>query len=383
MTDDADILEQLEHHLGSAHLHWLLGAGICKDAHIPLMAALTEDLIARLSGHTDICLDLSQLLESLGDGAHVEHLLSHLCDACTMAKRSRGRTCRLLGADHELASLERTHNCIQEAIVNVIRCGLAAGHTPGAPLPKESVTDISWHLNFVNAVFVTRQRGVADRRTPVQIFTTNYDTLLEDAMALKEVSYWDGFSGGALAYRSYGYRGERPSGHRAHLIKLHGSIDWRARSDGRVFRTRHGDQYPTDASRVVIYPQATKYIATQKDPFSSQFDMFRGMLNTHESVLAICGYSFGDDHINDELVHALEREGNRTTVLAFARTMPSFLEEVRGRDFGKRIYVLTEGGVFVGDEGPKVEPAAGTAHSWWTFTGVIDLLLHGPDRGAA
>ena len=103
---------------------------------------------------------------------------------------------------------------------------------------------------------------------------------------------------------------------RAHVIKLHGSIDWHLGEDDRVWRVRDGDLYPKKISRVLIYPQSTKYLATQRDPFAAQFDLLRRSLGTQEeNVLAICGYSFGDEHINQEIELALQRPENKTTSL--------------------------------------------------------------------
>jgi hypothetical protein len=92
------------------------------------------------------------------------------------------------------------------------------------------------------------------------------------------------------------------------VIKLHGSIDWHLGEDDRVWRVRDGDLYPKKISRVLIYPQSTKYLATQRDPFAAQFDLFRRALGAREeNVLATCGYSFGDEHINQEIELALQR----------------------------------------------------------------------------
>lgn len=382
MNDDNDLLDQLEGHLNSSNLNWLLGAGICKDANIPLMAPLTNEVLHRLADKPPLGPTLAPLLASLGELSHIEHILSHLGDACAMAKRTRDRRCRLLDRDVTLEDLEQLHGQIQDTIVDIVRIGLPADHTPGNPVPTSSLITIDSHLQFIRAMFATRQHGVAERRHATQLFTTNYDTLLEDALALSGVQYWDGFTGGAVAYRSQQYRAPAPEGHRAHVVKLHGSIDWRAHADGRIFRTRYGDLYPGDASRVVIYPQATKYVATQKDPFSSQFDGLRRALDHRENVLAICGYSFGDDHINHELAHAMERDGNRTTILAFTKEINTFLEELRNRSFGSRIYIMTEAGLFVGKTGPHLKPAEGLL-TWWTFQGVIRMLQHGPQGAIA
>lgn len=91
---------------------------------------------------------------------------------------------------------------------------------------------------------------------------------------------------------------------------------------------RDGDLYPEKSSRVLIYPQSTKYLATQRDPFAAQFDLFRRTLGSNkENVLAICGYSFGDEHINQEIELALRCPENKTTILAFSQKLNSTLEQ--------------------------------------------------------
>src|SRR3546814_14235924 len=95
-------------------------------------------------------------------------------------------------------------------------------------------------------------------------------------------------------------------------MKLHGSIDWILGDEGDVWRVRDTDIYPRRNGSVLIYPQSTKYVATQRDPFAAQFSMLRGLLgSSSELVLAVCGYSFGDEHINEELERALSRSEER------------------------------------------------------------------------
>jgi len=240
------------------------------------------------------------------------------------------------------------------------------------------------HISFVNALIGKRQAGLDARRPPIRFFTTNYDTLIEDALALECYTYWDGFSGGSVAFRSHRYGDNEPmTGHRAHVIKLHGSIDWYLGEDGRVWRVRDKDLYPDRAGRVLIYPQATKYFATQRDPFAAQFDIFRRALsNGSDNVLAICGYSFGDDHINQEIEFALSSPNSKTTVLAFCgehSAIPPALESWRQSSWGKRVYVMTQKGLYAGPVGPLHGKSDGTDLAWWTFNGVTSVLQNGAE----
>lgn len=249
---------------------------------------------------------------------------------------------------------------------------------------ENRIVNIENHSAYVSSLFNRSQAGIADRRRAVRLFTTNYDTLLEDALALGGFSYWDGFSGGAVAYRSHRYGDEEPStGDRAHVIKLHGSIDWHLGEDDRVWRVRDGDQYPKKVSRVLIYPQSTKYLATQRDPFAAQFDLFRRALSAREeNILATCGYSFGDEHINQEIELVLQRPENKTTLLAFAQILNPTLEKWRKSQWGKKVYVITEDGLYVGADGPHSPPIAPAKRDWWTFAGVTKMLSSGAETCA-
>jgi SIR2-like domain len=151
-------------------------------------------------------------------------------------------------------------------------------------------------------------------------------------------------------------------------------------------RVRDGDLYPERtsqdperSSRVLIYPQATKYLATQRDPFASQFDLFRRALgSSSENVLAICGYSFGDEHINQEIELALQHSDNKTTVLAFSSSINDVLQKWQTLTWSKRLYIISKSGLYVGSS-PFYFPEAGKELDWWTFDGVTNLLNDGAE----
>ncbi|MCY1366527.1 SIR2-like domain protein [compost metagenome] len=247
---------------------------------------------------------------------------------------------RIAGSTYESAQLQGAHEAILDAIAKTIRWGYVAGTPEEIGSPGCSLVRIDDHSAFTRALFNTSQAGLQDRRRPVRIFTTNYDTLIEDALALANVPYWDGFSGGAVAFRSHRFGEEEPkSGVRACVVKLHGSIDWHLGDDSRVWRVRELDTYPNRNGLILIHPQATKYAATQRDPFAAQFDLFRRALSSHEdNVLAVCGYSFGDDHINEEIELCMSRMDSRTTLVAFVQereAMPECLVRWRTAPWGQ------------------------------------------------
>lgn len=374
------MVEQLDKLLTSRSVSWLFGAGVSCTAGVPLMWPLTEQVMSLAGGspHEPI---LRALQDELPPGTHIEHLLSYLADHIAVAERARAGASVLGGRAIERADLVATHEAALGWIADTVRWG----YVPGTPARIGSraapLIQIDEHLAFVRSLFDTAFAGVADRRNPVRIFTTNYDTLIEDALALSGVPYWDGFAGGAVAYRSHRFGMVEPSaGYRAHVIKLHGSIDWHLDGDGKVWRVREGDLYPTTDRRVLIYPQSTKYVATQKDPFASQFDILRRQLCTGGGhVLVTCGYSFGDEHINDEIGTAMSRPDNDAALIAFVSEhggLPECVQQWRTSRWGKHVYVLTERGVYVGPAGPFLVPAAGD-RDWWTFARLAEVLANG------
>ncbi|RLA47839.1 MAG: SIR2 family protein [Gammaproteobacteria bacterium] len=381
-----DSLKQLDELLAASNQSWLFGAGISVDAGVPLMWPLTERVLtlAEDMGEANDRAILEFIKNELPDSSHIEHFLSQLGDYRAIADRSKVNEADFGGITFELAEVDKLHQRILAWIAETIRWGYipAKNGNPEVIGSRESpIVDVIHHESFVSSLFNRNQAGVAERRRAARLFTTNYDTLMEDALALGGFSYWDGFSGGGVAFRSHRYGDDEPEDRRrAHLIKLHGSIDWHLGEDDRVWRVRDGDRYPKKTSRVLIYPQSTKYLATQRDPFAAQFDLFRrGLASREENILATCGYSFGDEHINQEIEMALQRPENKTTLLAFSSESNMTLEGWRKASWGKRVYVIAEDGIHVGASGPVATPPAGSKHDWWTFAGVTRILNNGAE----
>jgi len=383
---EQELFTQLEAHLRSSELNWLLGAGISFDAKLPLMYALTDKVLADIKvQNPDILTKIvSPLKKQLDANCHIEHILSHLGDYATLAERTSAKLVNINSKKVSLDDLIKAHQLIILIISNIIRFGYKKGQNrePDEVGSSENpIVCVKSHLKFIDALFNYSQAGVSERRKAVNLFTTNYDTLLEDSLALNRIPYWDGFSGGAVAYRTASYGENIPTnGQRANIIKIHGSIDWHLCDKGYIWRVRDNNIYPSTVDRVLIYPQATKYIATQQDPFSTQFDIFRKTLHSSNSnVLAVCGYSFGDEHINNEIEMAMSKNSNRTTLVVFlecADKIPSCLQRMRDGTYGNRIFIASKAGLYVGADKPIKRLPVGDDY-WWTFNGVTNLLKNG------
>lgn len=384
MTNQDDCLQQIDELLALDNQIWLFGAGISAGAGIPLMSALTERVISlaeedenKLYGET-----LNKVRNELSKDAHIEHMLSHLADYAAIAQRTKSKKVKIMNKHVCLEELQKVHNQILYWIAETIRWGYKPGTKDSEEVIGKSYDPkviIDEHRSFIDALFNRTHAGMPKRRVPISFFTTNYDTLLEDSLALERIPYWDGFSGGAVAFRYHSY-GDTCSayGIRAKVIKLHGSIDWRL-VEGRVCRVRDADLYPREDTRVLIFPQATKYLATQRDPFASQFDLFRTTLKQQtENTLAICGYGFGDEHINKEIEIAMSEPNNKTTVIAFSKGLNDTLKRWQESSWARRLYIVTANGVYAGDSNSSsFPPKEEKEREWWTFAGVTKALNEG------
>lgn len=149
------------------------------------------------------------------------------------------------------------------------------------------------------------------RSHPVEIFTTNYDLLFEQAFERAQVPFFDGFCGSkepffdpsSVASNDLPVRWSR-------LWKLHGSLGWDSNARNEVIRTG----LPT--STHLIFPEHLKYDQTQKAPYSALFDRLRGFLMTPDTLLIATGFSFADAHISARVNECLSANPS-ASVFAF------------------------------------------------------------------
>lgn len=140
----------------------------------------------------------------------------------------------------------------------------------------------------------------ADRPHPVEIFTTNYDLLFEQALERSKTPYFDGFSGSNEPFfdPSSVASNDLPS-RWARLWKVHGSLGWTTNAKGEVIRA--GQRQATH----LVFPEHLKYDQTQKAPYSALFDRLRAFLMTPDTLLIATGFSFADAHISARIDECL------------------------------------------------------------------------------
>lgn len=181
--------------------------------------------------------------------------------------------------------------------------------------------------------------GVRDR---LNIFTTNYDRLIEAGAEIAGLHLLDRFLGNLMPifrssrldldmhYNPPGIRGEpRYLEGVARYTKLHGSVDWvQTDRDIRRIGLPFGAtditpflQAPSlngaTANELMIYPNAAKDRETAGYPYVELFRDFASAVCRPNSVLVTYGYSFGDEHINRVIRDMLTIPSTHLVVISY------------------------------------------------------------------
>jgi len=144
------------------------------------------------------------------------------------------------------------------------------------------------------------------RKHPVEIFTTNYDLVIEHALETEWVPLFDGFVGCYQPFFNHDslYRSEAaPASRWARLWKIHGSINWTRIKVGDHKRFVRGR--PTHTGELIL-PSHYKYDESRKQPYAAFLERLGRVLAYDDAILITVGYSFGDEHINAVIFDALQ-----------------------------------------------------------------------------
>ncbi|WP_299082973.1 SIR2 family protein [uncultured Ruegeria sp.] len=301
---------------------------------IPDVRNLTIAINAALGNDDKYKILLGELKKSGKDQENVEDILSFL----------RGLLAVAIGGDVRglsEADLLALEGQICAKIVDKLDVPLPNGETPYHRMS-----------NWVRSI---------DRKVPIEIFTTNYDLLLEQALDDLEVPYFDGFVGSRRSF--FDLRAVEENlipVHWSRLWKIHGSINWHQETVGqekKVYRSSH----PEEGATHLIYPSHLKYEESRKMPYLALIDQLNRFIRRKSSFLVLSGYSFNDGHLNDAIINALK--SNPTGM-------------VLALQFGKFNLSKEEGG---GHRYPKAYELAERQHNLnvWTY----DQAIIGTNQG--
>lgn len=262
---------------------FLFGAGTSVEAGYPMMSGLTRKVVGALKRDERGVLD--EVLHAAGLGysdmdakPDIEQLVDLVIAHAINSKDTR------------CAALETK---FRELVIQEI---LSVRHP-----------NIDSHVQFFQAL----SKRTFGRPCTVWIFTTNYDLLLEVSAAKAGVLLENGFSGSTERFFNPGQlratSGEvarnrfTPSNQlTVKLVKLHGSISWT--TDGGQFFERHPDALTGFTNRIMVLPRRNKVMETLAPPYETLFTYMSRALGADCKYLLCCGFSFGDEHINQHLV---------------------------------------------------------------------------------
>lgn len=301
------------------HVCALLGAGVSRSAGLPDLQGLQDAVISsdHLTGAQQ------KAVACLLEKRNLEEVLSYL-----------RRLAAILEDGQSLGDFSRdSARELQTAITNAI-----------IPALDEKNADLEPFRCFASWV------SGAYYCLPVELFTINYDLLVEMGLEELAVPYFDGFVGVI--------RGQfRPElvdtldlveqtcalpATFIRLWKLHGSVNWEEVTDNARCRIVRRGAPITVGAAAAIYPSDEKYDQSRRVPFVVLMDRFRRALAVPETVALVAGYSFGDQHLNEMLFDAARNHPRSETVVFCFDDIPKTVSDVATSTRNLSVYGKTE-----------------------------------------
>lgn len=276
------------------------------DPLIPDVKELTNLVLSEVGKVHDAV--IKSIVQELGNDANIEDILSRI----RLLSNAIGKA-KVYGYDAD--QYQSLANDICACIGGFVSQSLPDEKTPHGKL-------VAWISGI-------------SRTHPVEIFTTNYDLLFEEAFERGSVPYFDGFSGSREPFFDAStISSDILPPNWARLWKMHGSLGWKL-NDERIVRTgKEGDN-------ALIYPEQLKYDQIQKLPYTAFFERFKAFMKTPDTLLITSGFSFEDAHIASLVDEALaQNPGFSVFALQFEPldAKPSAIKNIALRRSNMSIY---------------------------------------------
>ena len=330
---------------GLNRIGFLFGAGTSKEAGYPLMLDLTKLVIDNLGATNKETLEEILVTKGLSyDLATGEPNIEVISDLVT--------ECFVYTHDSKFSDLEsEIRRLIVESILAI----------------KDP--DLTHHVRFLEAL----KRRAHGNPTTVTLITTNYDVLFELAAGEVGLRVETGFDGslrrsfnpsvfdlcrGVVDGKRFAERAELC----LNIFKLHGSISWQT-NRGHVVESGL-DMHSATLERAMVLPRRRKVMDTLLEPFDQLFTRASRVLGSKCKYLVSCGFSFGDKHINDQLLFPKLRNG-KIRLVALCGYEPDCLGELKTfppfhAGFPNQCYI------------DQIETGAGT--DLWKFSELAQIL---------
>jgi hypothetical protein len=299
-------VRELKTHLSySKNIGFFFGAGTSCALGIPNVEQLTADIEAKLSGShlTDFQNAKTDLETTIKDRkVNIEDILNQI----RRIRELTGETAK------EYQGVSGSNAKLLDKEICTVIYGIIAD--------KEKAADISITKRFFAWL------SLLNRDFSKEIFTTNYDLIIEKSLESSQIPYFDGFVG---SYEPFFWQESIDqfvskndlTQNWIRLWKIHGSLSWFWKENPitkaqQIIRIGRIDNIIDEKNELVIYPSKEKYDSSKKQPFIAYFDRLKNYLLSGELLFVFTGYSFSDQHINEIIFNCL-RQNNRLTALVF------------------------------------------------------------------
>ena len=260
----------------------LIGAGVSKACGLPNVDDLTKEVRKVLINE-----DFVKLIEDTDNVETILNKIQQLSSLITNDKEINGL---------KLSDIQSIEKIIKKTIYEKL-----------SPIVDfENICNLVIWLNFIN------------QEHEKEIFSLNYDLLIEMALEKNDLPYFSGFIGNVKPFfvpdSVDDFNGIYVKSSWTKLWKLHGSLNFKKSKERKIFIENSTTREYED---LLIYPSMDKYLSSRKAPFISYLDRLRKYLLINEKVILILGYSFSDEHINDLIINGLNNNP-RLSILAFS-----------------------------------------------------------------
>ncbi|MCH5157798.1 MAG: SIR2 family protein [Clostridiales bacterium] len=200
-----------------------------------------------------------------------------------------------------------------------------------------------YFLNSIKNILDKRHSSVLHKM--FNIFTTNYDVLIEQSLECNRIEYSDGFSGrlnplysttnfGRVIKKTSALAHKSTEIVTANLLKLHGSLNWTQTDVGITYENclkkieRVKECLENDDEFMQVYEKEFLIINPNKEKFNTtvlnanyydQLRIFGNELEQRNSLLLVYGFSFNDEHIRTIVERALLNPTLTVVIFAFRK----------------------------------------------------------------
>ena len=205
----------------------------------------------------------------------------------------------------QIIDINSNLNCkpiIGPAVINSLRYGEMIGELTDLRSSIHTVLRKSFEIKAdvhrpIRQMYDMIWKAMKNSKTSeFQVFTTNYDTVMEEYCKEANLDIVNGFK--PHRYMSRVWSGEWTTGANnfLHLTKLHGSINWYRDADGEIVEIGGAGQRDADNDVIIAPTEGAKDYS--REPFSTLMDHFKTEIEKVD-VLLVIGFSYRDADITN------------------------------------------------------------------------------------